>query len=403
MGDRALLGLVLLLFAQGVACNAILGITGVPIPLEGGLDAEAIEAGADSTGAPTVDPGDAGNSGEAAPPSDAGSPGSDVVEPCSDTQSDPNNCGHCGHSCQGGACVSASCQPVLLYPPADAGSGVQPWDFAQDTTSLYWVDLTNHAINQTDKTSGQTTSVLSNTATPRPTAIAVDSVAVYWSDAVGILRCGKSGCSDNPALVTASGGAAQSVAVDDTYLYWSDGTQQMASVHKLGTNEGANVLYSSGTNAPSYVVSDGQFAYFTAADSALRSVAIDGGPGFALPSTITGGSNGVTLAQGVVYWTITNASAGQVLGSPTATPGASPIAVMQPSPLFVASDGTNIYWTTGQNLAGQVASCAIVNCRPAQLTGVGQPTKILVDDTAIYWIDSASVGDNFGSIYKLAK
>jgi hypothetical protein len=33
---------------------------------------------------------------------------------CTDTNTDPNNCGACGHNCLGGACVAGQCQPVIL-------------------------------------------------------------------------------------------------------------------------------------------------------------------------------------------------------------------------------------------------------------------------------------------------
>lgn len=37
-----------------------------------------------------------------------------TAAPCSDTTSDPNNCGSCGHDCLGGACTAGRCQPRPL-------------------------------------------------------------------------------------------------------------------------------------------------------------------------------------------------------------------------------------------------------------------------------------------------
>jgi hypothetical protein len=38
----------------------------------------------------------------------------DVAEAgaCLDTSTDPDNCGTCGHSCGGGACIGGVCQPL---------------------------------------------------------------------------------------------------------------------------------------------------------------------------------------------------------------------------------------------------------------------------------------------------
>ena len=41
---------------------------------------------------------------------------------CVDPSSDDANCGSCGHSCQGGTCQSAMCQPVTL-----ASGQAYPW------------------------------------------------------------------------------------------------------------------------------------------------------------------------------------------------------------------------------------------------------------------------------------
>jgi hypothetical protein len=55
--------------------------------------------------------------GPGGPKADA-PPGEDLP-PCGDLGNDPSNCGVCGHSCLGGACVAGACQPVRL---ASAGS-----------------------------------------------------------------------------------------------------------------------------------------------------------------------------------------------------------------------------------------------------------------------------------------
>lgn len=45
-----------------------------------------------------------------------------VVEEClADTESDPENCGACGNSCDGGSCVAGECRPPALYTAEGTG------------------------------------------------------------------------------------------------------------------------------------------------------------------------------------------------------------------------------------------------------------------------------------------
>src|SRR5579883_2951600 len=46
---------------------------------------------------------------------------------CTNLQTDPNNCGTCGHSCQGGACQAGVCQILVLASGQDV-----PTDIAVD-------------------------------------------------------------------------------------------------------------------------------------------------------------------------------------------------------------------------------------------------------------------------------
>jgi hypothetical protein len=405
MSDGVRYAIALLVVGGGAtACNAILGISDVPVPADAGAEGGAPEGGPDATTVTVQDGGDASSVVSDAPsvgPNDA-PPGTDAPV-CSDTGSDTHNCGRCGHDCLGGQCMTGTCQPLMLYPTsADAGASISPSTLTEDDSYLYWTDL-GGSVNRTDKTSGATANLLPSTLSASvPTAIAVDDSAAYWGDANGIFRCAKTGCAPTPASVTSATGAV-SMAVDDTGLYWSDGVSQILSVHKLGAGETGSVLWD-GDASPAHVATDGERVYFTASDSLLRAVGVDGGAGFVIGDPSSAGSLGIALANGSVYWAVEDPAVGEVLGSSTSSPAAAPIASTQPGPLFVASDGTNVYWVNefdqGQ---GQIHTCAIASCSPLAIAGGQLPTRIVVDATAIYWLDLAALGSNRGAIYKLAK
>src|SRR5579859_928196 len=52
---------------------------------------------------------------------------------CGDVETDPHNCGRCGHDCFGGACISGGCQPVVLASGQNDSSAI-----ALDAKNVYW-------------------------------------------------------------------------------------------------------------------------------------------------------------------------------------------------------------------------------------------------------------------------
>jgi hypothetical protein len=53
---------------------------------------------------------------------------------CTDVQSDPHNCGACGHDCLGGACQAGVCQPFTLATvPGDSS-----YQIVVNANDVYW-------------------------------------------------------------------------------------------------------------------------------------------------------------------------------------------------------------------------------------------------------------------------
>jgi hypothetical protein len=397
------------LLGLAAACNAIIGITDVPVPVDGGdggvqTDNEASlppsEGGDGTTTTPGSDASDAtsvatGDSGDG-----ANGGGTDGSRPCTDTQMDSHNCGRCGHDCLGGACVQGHCQAVALV---SSDAGVTPFGLAQDDAYLYWTDLkATGSVNRTSKDAGSTLPVSPSAVYPR-TVVVDDAGVVFWGESSGIYRCAHTGCSGNPLLV-ATGNSVSSLAIDGNFVYWSEGAPQILRAHQYGSNETGATLWQ-GDAATNEVAADGQRVYFTAQDGLLHAIGVDGGA----PATaswgnpLSSGSQGIAVYGGDVYWTVADPTQGSILAAPTSTLTVGTVAASQQDPQPVATDGANVYWAN-VNIAAQSAvilGCSIANCpSPTQLfqRQASNAVAMVVDDRSIYWTDSYN-----GSLWMLAK
>ena len=106
-----------------------------------------------------------------APQSEAGDAGCD-----GSFDSDPANCGTCGHGCLGAACVAGQCQPVLL------ATGTQPFSVVVDNTRVYW--------STASTVPGEVRSVMKDGSNPltvatdlqAPQGVFVDSTNLFWNE-----------------------------------------------------------------------------------------------------------------------------------------------------------------------------------------------------------------------------
>jgi hypothetical protein len=367
-----------LVVGAGVGCTALLGVTDVPEPAEGGSsDASALDA-----------------------------------SPCGETATNPHNCGRCGHDCLGGACSKAACQPIALVP---ADSGVSPFSLAQDDASLYWTDNNNSTVESTSKTTRATLIVTDDTLYPSP--IAVDDTRIYWGDASGVWRCPKSGCPQGPILVAQDMIIAiLNLAIDEANVYWTEGNGVLLTASKSKQDQFATTLWGGDAGSETAIVNvatDGQQVYFTASDGLLRGVAVDGSAPFALGTMNRYGSYGIALDTENVYWSVGDPSRGLINEAAKSSHALSkpPLASGQHEPGGMATDGTNLYWlatTTATSGIVDVVGCALASCTPkTPASGYASSAAIVVDQKAIYWAVSATTeatgSTTNGSIWMLAK
>jgi hypothetical protein len=209
---------------------------------------------------------------------------------CTNIDTDANNCGVCGHNCEGGSCVLGVCQPVVLATViGDFSIGL-----ATDGTNVYWTDQALddfHGLVEEVPAGGGATVTLTSTAVV-PGELAIDATNVYWdtgSDTGGdaFFTVPKAGGAVTQVLGYDNFDFPSSLAVDGQNLYW--GNALTSGILKTPKATGASVtnLAPSSTNSALAVVLDSKNVYWTAG-------------GVLLKTPIAGGTT-TTLASGLDF------------------------------------------------------------------------------------------------------
>jgi hypothetical protein len=296
---------------------------------------------------------------------------------CGDPQTDPHNCGGCGHDCDGGACVSGACAPL---PANTLATGLYaPSAIAVDANAVYWLDWGTpvggggkippiYAGAQVlscakggcgnGPTALATMSPTSGLESPFvPSAMAMDIASVYWPRGGDVVSCAKGGCGCNPGLV-GSVGDVTAIGLSPSMLYVAQyALGQLAMCPLPGC--------SSVTITASHVV----------------------------------GADGIALDTTYVYWVDSN---GEMLRCPLSGCNGAPQSLWRGAPgstqagtVGIAVDATNVYWTNAQPFTyGSVMQCAKEACAGTLVTlaaGRDEPRGIAVDGTNVYWTDAAGL------------
>jgi hypothetical protein len=299
---------------------------------------------------------------------------------CVSFESDPNNCGGCGHSCGTGGCAEGQCQTAkvlaTISPPPqgialDASnayftdgiramkvaknggtpfvtlatgtggiSGLQPVPIAVDTSNVYWFSI--GTIEQAPLAGGAATSFATGT---NVASLASDGANVYWIDTGEVYDL----AANSPGGATTQLAPATEpygMAIDSANVYWTN-TAVDALVKVAETGGGAPVTLATLPSNPLRIAVDGPTVYFFALQVGIASVPTAGGTVTTLTSAATNASS-IAVDGTNVYWAApggVGSAAPGIYRVPVTGGTATLVAASQGSPAAVAVDGTSVYWT----------------------------------------------------------
>lgn len=188
---------------------------------------------------------------------------------------------------------------VILAPPPATGS--EPWQLAQDSTTLYWSSVFLGEIWSIPKQGGTPTLLLSQGDLTG--GIAVDDTSVYFDgDTQNLFKMPKLG---GPLEVLDSNGGAWDIVVDDENVYFSSACANCGQLRRVAKSGGSSVVLDS-TDPGQGIAIDGQSVYYAAinwesdpAGSGVRKVSKSGG----VPSKVAFGlALMVAVDDTCVYW-----------------------------------------------------------------------------------------------------
>jgi hypothetical protein len=306
-----------------------------------------------------------------------------------DLTRDPDNCGACGHSCGGGACVDSQCQPFAIATGQSA-----PNALTVDATSVYWTTSDGN-VRKAPINGGQTTLLVSGQQDPW--GIAVDATRVYWVNAMPsgqVLSAPISG--GTPTVLADQQLRPFKLALNDGILYWTNNSG--GAVMKLPVTGGSPIMLAARQGSPVAITTDGGRLYWSSlGQAAIRSLAIDGADAI---TTIATDQDAATLfvRDGIVYWANIELQGGHGTVFKL-SPGGTPVALAtSPSPVAAVSDGVTVYWSDDASNAIHSVPVAGGADRVVAADQAG-PSEMAIDRDAIYWINAVTDG----AIMKLAK
>ncbi len=317
---------------------------------------------------------------------------SDVADAadCTDTKSDPKNCGECGHGCGLlGKCISGTCVADVVSNTGPttcvdldvgnvywAGGNIQPGKAPKlnpknavygtaDVYSTCRLIGTNFYVIQSGaglvmslKTSDLSFfTYVANGGQQGASEMAVLGTvngAAWLLPATGkVVSCPAPPCGATPNDVATGEAGPSSIAVDATHIYWASlgaGASDGAIKRRLRANIGPVDTVLAGIARPVAIALDGNDVFFGREDGTIATIPKSGGTPQLLAQDVAPGAFHMTTDATHVYWT--NTGAGTVNRVKKSGGAILPLAIQQTKPWDIAVDATDVYWTTNSNGGG---------------------------------------------------
>lgn len=396
------------------------------------------------SGSPGADAGDAGAEASTDGATGDGATGDETAQldapsrddapgdaPCTGAQSDPQNCGRCGHDCLGGACMGGACQPVALSSADAYPTSLVAYDRSGGRVEAYWAQEGAVGVGALERCvfgPGSAACMPSAfAASTRPRGLIGAGLKLRWFDLQGaqpaILAADPacaSPCTPVVETPTATPILGGSMAAGGSDVFWTDDGPPGAG-HLYGSPDTqGNTPQTLVSNTPSYptptalepdaidFVVGGDLVQCPLSLGPCTPTTLVSLPGTALPNAPLA----LAVHGGTLYWTSPSDNA---IGSCTPSDCQATMKVVARGlgvPWGLAVDDSGVYWTergdpnaTCQGVGG-VAMCPLAGCPasgPTYLaTGQSCPTAIAVTSSAVVWANSGSVATPNGAIKALA-
>jgi hypothetical protein len=262
-----------------------------------------------------------------------------------------------------------------------------------------------------------------------PNAIAVGGGNVFWDEylttadagvVAAVVACATTGCAGTPT--TFGPGFANALATDDQSVYWtetdrSSGIEQILGCALAGCGDLPSTVGTiwSGILSPRLAMDNTNVYFFTGSGlCTCPKTGCHNEPTVLLPfAAVPAASTNLAVDANNVYWVTTQPDGvGAVFACPKTgcSNGPKTLASGLNTPSAVATDGENVYWTEGPNVAAcgwgpgntaRIARCSVSGCdnQPTTLAAqLAQPAGLALDSQNVYWTDMGT-----GQVWQMPK